>query len=310
MKNAISLLLLLVCSVAAHAQFKDNIAAQRKYLNMANVLNYEKKTDSALAYYELAWLQIADVYIANGDYPRAANAYTQAMLRGAVTDACADLVLNYDKYKTQPEIMAFATAYDSVKRVFYGQRFNLKFDRLITELEAKDQYARNLLVTYRREDSLMAGMQWAAVAKLDTAENLKALLNYLDEYGFPALSTLDNTTQHKMWQVVHHILQYKNNTEVHRLEHMVQEAVYSGNYIVQDYLATLDHRYVQEKKKQLYGTYKQRNGLNITFSPGIDDVAGIDARRDKWLLLSLKMASMVEEAPGTVTIFPDDYAGK
>ncbi len=319
MKNFITLILF-ACPLVLHAQFKDNVAAQRNYLNKANVLNYEKKTDSALVYYELAvnsfpdfklaWLQIADAYMTKGAFTKAANAYTQAILRGSITNTVADLVLDYNSYKTQPDIVAFAAGFDSIKKVFYGQHFDLRFDRFIGSLATKDLYARALFTKYLAQDSAIADMQWEQNARMDTTENLRALLSYIDNNGFPQLSTLDDEARNNMWLAIHHILQYPDNQDVHRLEHIVQDAVYSGNYIVQDYLMSLDYRYVHEKKKQLYGTYKQRKGTLITFAPAIDDVATVDERRNKWLLLSLKMAAQVEEAPNMVTAFPDGYEGK
>jgi hypothetical protein len=205
--------------------------------------------------------------------------------------------LSYCK-STQPHYILNNTAiseyrpinlhFDSFKR-HVNCDLNIPFCNLVLELFAIDQITRNK--DFFRKDSIMhadSGFYNRYLLFYDR-QNLKRLLEYIDQFGIPHKNQLTNESYDAFKLLAHHLVQYIDNNESKRLFNLIKHAIEDGRLNNRFLTAAIDYMHWRNNC-QYFGTVSQMNkDGKYELNPPLVDPANVDKRRAEWLLEPLEV---------------------
>lgn len=262
------------------------------------MLSYEAKhsgkTDSAICYAKKAIKEdttnntpynfLGNLLISSGKYDEGIKVLERNILSGNIPPAkIAYLFDNYESIKSRPEVIQFQKRIPSLVRGFYTSSYNPNLAATIYAMRGTDQAVRGNIDKLYPSDSIKQQNAMQIQSYLDTAVNLPGLLAYLDQYGFPSRSEMDDAVRNSLQLILHHLIAGYDGPQLDRLNRLVQQAIYEGKYSSYAYMQALDWRSINRNGNQIFGTYigPAPNGV-LTFYPPIIDVAAVDIRRAKW----------------------------
>lgn len=288
----IAILFFPLCSIA---QFKTNVAAYYNNMNAAKVFVVKKDYKNAVDAFEKAKavllpfkedLELASYwYEVLNDDKQAVYYFNESILNGYAADDTA-LYPEYYRYRADAaEVRTFIAGIDSLKKEF-SRNSNVEFSLLVKELHTKDQFIRNDNLLYNK-DSVIKAFAYTQLAAVD-ADNLDRLLQYFKNHSIPSANELsDDIISNFRILVHHHIAEQNQNNKKEELRKLVATAIYDGRLPNTFLYTALDWEHVACCKKQLYGTYTARTANRKITYDNIEDIAHVDDRRRKWLLLPL-----------------------
>lgn len=286
-------------SLPAFAQFNPGLKRYHEYMNMATLANAAGAKDSAIVHYKNAldasrdykppFYDLGNLLIGKGNYAEGISYLTEEVRSSIDEQKFEYLFENYDSVKTRPQIVAFQKRFPTLLAQRKPAIVSREWERLVCKMTGLDQAMRSSYSVAGTDSGLVSS---DGILRLqchaDTALVRPLLMEYLRSNNFPDIDSMDGDLGQAFNIIILHQLDY-SDAEALVLDSMVRNAVYDGRFSPFQYAMTMDRRHMIRNRKQLYGTYMERKqDGSWAFSPEIDRLETVDARRAQWGLLPLK----------------------